>query len=124
LTNLKAITKTASELGKEAKESVEEFGRTAGKKLDVARDETGDALHAAASTVRTTGRKSSEAIDNLATSAADKLDATASYVEDHDLSDALTGLRKLCRRHVTESMVAAAVIGFLIGSYLTRATRS
>jgi ElaB/YqjD/DUF883 family membrane-anchored ribosome-binding protein len=124
LTTLKTVTETASELGKEAKESVEELGRSAGRRLDEARNETADALHAAASSVRTTGRKGSEAIDNLATSAADRLDATASYVEDHDLRDVFTGLRRFGRRHLAGSLVTAAVIGFLAGSVLSRVTHS
>jgi hypothetical protein len=124
LTSLKTITETASELGKEAKESMEHLGRSAGKRLDVARDGTGGALHAVASGVRTTGRKSSEAIDHFATGAADRLDATASFVEDHDLRDAFAGLQKFGRRHLTGSVVAAAAIGFLAGSALHRATHS
>ena len=124
MTTLRTFTDTASELGKEAKESVEELGRSAGRKLDQARDDTGDALHAAASSVRTTGRKGSEAIDNLATGAADRLDVTASYVEDHDLRDAFTGLRRFGQRHLTGSLVAAAAVGFLAGSAICRATHS
>ena len=123
MTTLKTLTETASELGKEAKESMEELGRAAGKRLDEARDETGSALHAAASSVRTSGRRGSRAIDNLATSAADRLDATGSYVEDHDLRGVLTGLRKFGRRHPTSSLVAAAAIGFLAGSAVSRMTR-
>jgi len=122
LTNLRTLTETASELGKEAKESMEELGRSAGKRLDEARDETGGALHTAASSVRTTGRRGSRAIDNLATSAADRLDATASYVEDHDLRGMLTGLRKYSRRHPTRSLLAAAAIGFFAGSIISRMT--
>ena len=99
---------------------MEELGRAAGRKLDEARHETGGALHAAASSVRTTARRGSKAIDNLASSAADRLDATASYVKDHDLKGALTGLRKFSRRHPTRSLVAAAAIGFLAGSILSR----
>lgn len=124
MTTLKTVTETASELGKEAKESIEELGRSAGRRLDEARDETGDALHAAASSVRRTGRQGSAAIDNLATGTADRLDATASYIEDHDLGDAFTGLRKIARRHLTGSLVAAAAIGFLAGSALSRLTHS
>lgn len=122
MTNLRTLTETASELGKEAKESMEELGRSAGKRLDEARDETGGALHTAASSVRTTGRRGSRAIDNLATSAADRLDATASYVEDHDLRGMLTGLRKYSRRHPTRSLLAAAAIGFFAGSIISRMT--
>lgn len=124
MTTLKEVTETASELGKEAKQSIEELGRSAGRRLDQARDETGDALHSAACSVRKTGRQSSAAIDNLATGTADRLDATASYIEDHELGDAFTGLRRIARRHLTGSMVAAAVIGFLAGSFLSRVTHS
>jgi hypothetical protein len=124
LTNLKTVTETAREFGKETQASMEELGRSAGRKLDEAREETGAALHTAASSVRTTGRQGSEAIDNLATGAADRLDATASYIEDHDLQAALTNLRRFGRRHPTGSLMAAVAIGFLAGSALCRATHS
>jgi hypothetical protein len=103
---------------------MDELGRSAGKKLDEAREETGDALHSAASSVRATGRQGSDAIDNLATGAADRLDAAASYVEDHDLKGVFADLRRFGRRHLTGSLVAAAAIGFLAGSALRRATHS
>jgi ElaB/YqjD/DUF883 family membrane-anchored ribosome-binding protein len=112
------------EHGKEAKESLEELGRSAGRRLDQARDETGDALHSAASSVRKTGRQGSAAIDDCSTRTADRLDATASFIEDHDLGDALTGLRRFARRHLTGSLVAAAAIGFLAASALSRVTHS
>ena len=124
LTTLRTLSETASELGREAKESIEELGRSAGKKLDEARDQTGDALHSAASSIRRTGRQGSAAIDNCSTRTADGLDATASYIEDHDLEDAFNGLRKFARRHLTGSLVAAVAIGFLAGSALRRVTHS
>jgi ElaB/YqjD/DUF883 family membrane-anchored ribosome-binding protein len=124
LTTLRTLTETASELGKEARESIEELGRSAGKRLDEARDQTGDALHSAASSVRKTGRQGSAAIDDCSTRAADRLDATASFIEDHDLGDALDGLRRFARRHMTGSLVAAVAIGFLAGSALRRMTHS
>lgn len=124
MTNLKTVTETASELGKQAKESIEELGRTAGRKLDEARDETGGALHAAASSVRTTGRQSSQAIGNLATGTADRLDATASYIEDHDLKGVVTGLQRFGRQHLTGSLMAAAAIGFFAGSAIRRMTHT
>jgi len=120
LTTLRTVTDAASEFGKDAKESLEELGRSAGGRLDDARDDTVDALHTAASSVRRTGRQGSEAIDNLATGAADRLDATASYVEDHDLQDVLNGLRRFGRRHLTGSLVVAAAIGFLAGAAFNR----
>jgi len=124
LTTFETITEKASELATEAKASVAQLGRSAGRRLDEARDETGGALHSAASSVRTTGRRGSEAIDNLATGAADRLDATASYVEDRDLKGVVTDLRRFGRRHLAGSLVAAAVIGFLAGSAFRRVTHS
>jgi ElaB/YqjD/DUF883 family membrane-anchored ribosome-binding protein len=122
VTTLRTATEAAAELGKEARESIEELGRSAGRRLDEARDETGGALHSAASSVRKAGRQGSAAIDNCSTRTADRLDATASYIEDHDLGDALGGLRKLARRHPTGTLVAAATIGFLAGSAFGRVT--
>lgn len=115
---------TASDLGKDAKDSIEEMGRSAGRKVDAAREETGSALHTAASCVRKTGRQSSEAIDNLATGTADRLDATASYVEDHDLKAVFAGLQRFGRKHLTGTLVVAGAIGFLAGSALSRAAHS
>lgn len=124
MTNLKTITETASELGKDAKESIEEFGRSAVRRVDEARDGTGGALHAVASTVRTTGRKSSKAIDIFTTGTANRLDATASFLKHHDLGDAYTGVRRFSLRHLTGSLVAAAAVGFIAGTALSRAAHS
>jgi len=124
LTSLRTLTDAASELGKDARESVEELGRSTGRKLDGARDDTADALHSAASSVRATGRQGSAAIESLATGTADRLDATASYVEDHDLRDVFTGLRRFARRHMTGSLVAATAAGLVAGVALSRAAHS
>ena len=113
MTSLETLTDAASKLGKDAIES-----------LDDAREETAGALHTAASSTRRTGRQGSEAIGNLATGAADRLDATASYVDDHDLNDVVNGLRKFGRRHLTGSLVFAAAIGFLAGAALHHLTHS
>jgi len=124
LTSLKTVTDAASELGKDARESVEELGRSAGRKLDDARNDTAGALHTAASSVRSTGRQGSAAIDNIATGTADRLDATASYLDNHELNDVVNGLRKFGRRHLRGSLIFAAAAGFLAGVALLRATHT
>lgn len=124
MTTIKTIAENASELGNEAKASIEELGRSAARRLDEARDETGDALHTAASTVRRTGHQSSAAIDTLATGTAARLDATASYLEDHDLKGVWADLRCFGRKHATATFVTAIAIGFLAGSTVSRLTRS
>ena len=120
MTTLRTLTDGVAD----AKDSVEDFGRSAGRKLDEAREETGDALHSAAASVRATGRRGSDAIGNLATGTADRLDATASYVEDHDLSDLFSSLRRFGRRHLTAVAVGAAAVGFVAGTVLCRSTHS
>src|SRR5260370_41301602 len=110
------LMETASQLGakvSEAKEQAEDLGRTAAKKLDEVRNQTADALRTAASSVRSTGRQSSEIINNCAANTADRLDATASYVEQHDLSGVASGFRKSGRRHPAGSLVVATSVGFL-----------
>jgi ElaB/YqjD/DUF883 family membrane-anchored ribosome-binding protein len=121
------LMETASQLGakvSEAKAQAEDLGRTAAKKLDEVRNETAGALRTAASSVRTTGRQSSEIIDNCATNTADRLDATASYVEQHDLRGAAIGFRRLVLRHPAGSLLVAAAIGFFAGSATRRMTHS
>lgn len=117
------LTETASLLGtkvSEAQARAEDLSRAAGKKLD----EAAGALHTAASSVRSTARQGCEAIDGFATDAADKLDATASYVEDHDLRGVLIGCRRFIRRYPTGSLMFATAIGFFTGSAVRRITHS
>jgi len=113
LISLKTVTDAASEFGKDAKES-----------LDNAREQTAGALYTTASSARRTGRQGSEVIDNLASGAADRLDATASYIEDHDLRKVVRDLRAFGRRHLTGSLVFAVAIGFLAGAALNRLAHS
>ena len=121
------FTETASQLGarvSEVQARAEDLSQAAGKKLDEARIEAAGALHTAASSVRTTARQGCEVIDGLATSAANKLDATASYVENHDLRGILPGCRRLVRRYPTGSLMVATALGCFAGSAFRRMTHS
>jgi ElaB/YqjD/DUF883 family membrane-anchored ribosome-binding protein len=121
------LAETASQLGaivSEAQGRAEGLTRTAGKKLDEARDETADAIHRAASSVRTTARHSCEVLDDLATSAADKMDVTASYVEDHDPRRLFAGCRQFISKYPTGSLMVATAIGFVAGSTVRRIRHS
>ena len=120
MTNLKTVTDTATELGQDVLESVEDFGRNAGRKLAEVRDNTGSALHTAASSVR----KGSRSVEKIANGAAGRLDATASFVEDFTTKNVLAKLRKVGRSHVTGFVVAGLAVGFIAGTALTRATRA
>jgi ElaB/YqjD/DUF883 family membrane-anchored ribosome-binding protein len=119
VTTLKTVAETAQALGKEVTESVQELGRTAGRRFDEARSGTGSTLHAAASSVR----KGSATIDNLVAGTADRLDATASYVEGFEAKNVFARLRNFSRGHLTATVMVAAAAGFLAGSALCRAAR-
>jgi ElaB/YqjD/DUF883 family membrane-anchored ribosome-binding protein len=119
MTNLKTVAETAAELGQDVAESVEEFGRTAGRKLAEVRDNTGSALHAAASSVR----QGSKSVNKIASGAAGRLDASASFVEGFTSKNVLAKVRQFGRSHVTGFVVAGLAIGFLAGTAMTRATR-
>ncbi len=110
---LKTMTDTAQQLGE-----------SAGQRLDELREETGDALHTAASSVRNTGRQGTKAIDDLAGGTADRLDATANYIEDHDVRAVWTDLQRFGRRHPAGTFLLAASLGFLVGSAFSRAART
>jgi ElaB/YqjD/DUF883 family membrane-anchored ribosome-binding protein len=125
--NMSTFSETASQLGSklsEIRDSVEDLGRAAGKKLDEARNETAAGLHTAASSIRTTGRHNSKQIDKLTTSAADKLDATASYIKEHDMRRVIASMRHFIRRHQKESLMVAAGIGVLGGFAVRQVTHS
>jgi ElaB/YqjD/DUF883 family membrane-anchored ribosome-binding protein len=123
--NMSTFSATASQLGltiSEMRDNVEDLGRAAGKMLDDARNETASAFHTAASSVRTTARNSSEKIDELATSAAGKLDATASYIQDHDMKSVIASVRHFLRWHPVRSLRLASGIGLFAGFAVRQVT--
>ena len=51
---------------------------------------------------------------------ADGIDSTATYLEDHDLSDMKEDMMQMCRRYPAQSLLSALAIGFLLGRALRR----
>ena len=122
---MNVLTEKVSQLGgkiSDAKEAVGDLARSAGDQLDQTRHDAADALHTAASSVRTAGCDGADAIGKLAAGSADRLDATASYVQEHDLGNAITSMRRFGRRHPTTTLLAGMAIGMLAGSLATRIT--
>jgi len=119
-TTLKEVAATAKEVSRDVKDSVAHFGKSAGRTIDIARDQTGSALHSVASSMR----KGSAKVDRFATGAAKRLDATASFVEDADLKGLAASVRRFGRKHLTLTVLVAASLGFLVGSALRGALRS
>jgi len=116
-TRLKDVTEAATNMSRDVKDSVVEFSKSAGRKIDTAREQTGEALREAASSVR----QGSARLDVLAGSAASRLDAAAIAVKDANFKSVCTGLRRFGQNNLTATVVAAMAIGFLAGSALNRA---
>jgi ElaB/YqjD/DUF883 family membrane-anchored ribosome-binding protein len=122
---MKVLRETVLQLDEkmsEGKEAVEDLARSTGEQLDQARRETADALHSAASSVRTTGCRGADAIGKAAAGTADKLDAAASFVQEHDVWSSLASLRRFGRRHPTTTLIAGLAVGMVAGSLVTRIT--
>ena len=122
---MNVLTEKVSQLGgkiSDAKEAVGDLARSAGDQLDQTRHDAADALHTAASSVRTAGCDGADAIGKVAAGTADKLDAAASYMQEHDLGNAITSMRRFGRRHPTTTLLAGMAIGMLAGSLATRIT--
>ena len=54
-------------------------------------------------------------VTSLAHATADKLTSTASYVRDHDVNQMMADVETLVKNNPGPSLLAAAVIGFLVG---------
>ena len=115
-TTIKDVTEAAANMSRDVKDSVVEFSKSAGRKIDTARELTGEALREAASSVR----QGSARIDVLAGSTASRLDAAATAVKDANFKSVGRGLRRFGQNNLTVTVVAAMARGYLAGSALTR----
>ena len=110
------VTETASQLADKASE----VGRQTINKIDEKRMGAADALHHTASTLRGTAQSSSQRITSFADSTATTLENTANYVREHDVKGMMGDLEQVFRRNPGPSMIAAAALGFLLGSAMWR----
>ena len=106
-----------SDAASQAKEKVSSVGRTAANKIDENRDSAAGGLESAASTLhdKADSLPGGEKVTGLAHSAADKLGATADYVREHDVNGMMADLERLVKNNPGQSLLAAAVVGFLVG---------
>jgi hypothetical protein len=82
--------------------------------MDSTREAIADRLRGAAGTIREQVAAGAEALTDRAESAADKLDASASYIESRDARRMLQDLLGVIKRHATQSLLLAGLVGFLV----------
>jgi hypothetical protein len=93
--------------------------RIAGQVDDLAH-ETGESIHGVACSIRKSGQQGSKVIADLAESTATKLDGAGSFIEQHDLKNAIGESRQLVRRYPLESLALAVGVGFLTSFAIRR----
>ena len=109
---LKDVTETATHIGRDVKHSLVEFGKSAGRKFDTARVQTGGALSDAAASVRHASAK----IDALADNTASSLDAAAKAVKKASFKNAGRRVRRFAGNNLTATFMAAMILGYFVGS--------
>ena len=123
-TNYDDLNSAASGLGdkvsdaaSQAKDKIADFGRTAADKIDQNRDTAAGGLESAAKTIheRAESLPGGEKVATLAHTTADKLNSTADYVRQHDVSGMMADVERLVKKNPAQSLLAAAVVGFLVG---------
>jgi ElaB/YqjD/DUF883 family membrane-anchored ribosome-binding protein len=111
------VSDKVSDVASQAKTKVSDLGRTAADKIDQNRDAAAGGLESAASTLHDKAENlpGGQKVTSLAHTAADKLTSTADYVRQHDVSSMMADIERLVKNNPGPSLLAAAVIGFLIG---------
>jgi ElaB/YqjD/DUF883 family membrane-anchored ribosome-binding protein len=111
------VSEKITDAAAQAKEKVADLGRTAANKIDENRDAAASSLESAASTLheKADGLPGGEKVTGLAHAAAEKLSSTADYVREHDVSTMMTDVQTLVKNNPGRSLLAAALVGFLVG---------
>jgi ElaB/YqjD/DUF883 family membrane-anchored ribosome-binding protein len=101
----------------QVKDKVAVLGRTAADKVDEKRDAAASGLQKAASALHEKAESlpGGEKVTSMAHAAADRMSSTAYYVREHDVDGMMNDVEALVKANPGRSLVAAAVVGFLLG---------
>ena len=110
----------------QVKEKVADLGTAALNKIEESRDAAAGGLKKAATAMHENagGFSGGDRLTKLAHSAASVLDTTADYVRDHNTSRMMADVTTVVKNNPGPSLVAAAVVGFLIGRAFTSSNNS
>jgi len=110
-----------SDTAAEVKEKVSDLGRSAADKIDENREAAASGLEKTASALHENAASlpGGEKITSLAHATAEKLNSTAEYVREHDVNKMMADVETLVKNNPGPSLLAAAVIGFLVARAFT-----
>lgn len=111
------LTEKISDTATQLKDKVADLGRSAADLVDENRAATASGLQSAATAIheRAGSLPGGERISGLAHDAAGKLSSTADYVRDSNVNKMMADVETLVKNNPGPSLIAAAVIGFLVG---------
>jgi ElaB/YqjD/DUF883 family membrane-anchored ribosome-binding protein len=111
------IAEKASEVTSQVKQKASDLGRTAAAKIDENREPAASGFESAARAIHQNAESlpGGEKVTDLAHSAADKLSDSADYVREHDVKSMMADVERLVKNNPGPSLLAAAVLGFLVG---------
>ena len=101
----------------QVRDKISDLGHTAAEKVDESRDAAASGLQKAATALRGSAENlpGGEKVASLAHATAEKLSTTSDYVRDHDVNRMMADVETLVKNNPGPSLLAAAVIGFLVG---------
>jgi ElaB/YqjD/DUF883 family membrane-anchored ribosome-binding protein len=111
-----------SDTAGQVKDKVGVLGRNAADKVDENRDAAASGLDKAASALHDKAESlpGGGKVTSLARAAADRMTSTADYVREHDVDGMMKDVESLVKNNPGRSLLAAAVIGFLLGRTFSR----
>jgi len=122
VTDAPSVTEKVSEVASQAKDKISDLGRSAVDTIDANRQSTASGLESAATTLheKADSLPGGEKITSLAHATADKLSSTAEYVREHDFTSMMADVEQLVKKNPGPALLAAGVIGFLVGRAFSR----
>lgn len=118
------VKERVSDMADQARDKASELGKNAADAIDSGRHTAAHKLQDTAASLRNTGASGGSTVSSVANRAADGLDAAGRYIQDHDPREVFTSLEQIVRRNPGPSLVAAAAVGFIIGTALRGSDRS
>lgn len=107
----RGVTEKVTEAASQMRDKVSDLGRTAVNKIDENREGAASGLESAATTLH----QKTDSVANMAHSTAEKLSSTADYLRRNDVKSMTADVEQLVKNNPGPSLVAAAVVGFLLG---------
>lgn len=108
----------ASGKTEQAKEKLDQASGMAQERADQGMGKASQGLDQAADMLRDRGSQQGGAMGSAATTAADTMESASTYLRDKDTGQLMDDLESFIRRKPTESLLAAAGIGFVLSKIL------